>query len=51
MTSIFVFYFCNEVVYPTDHDFILFRVFIFKKIFYINISMKPLKTRTNVLYT
>ena len=51
MTSIFVFYFCSEVVYPPDHDFIFFRVFRFLKIFLINISMKPLKTQTNFLYT
>ena len=29
MTSIFVFYFRTEVVYPTDHVFIFFRIFIF----------------------
>ena len=32
MTSIFVFLFCNEVVYPTDHDFIFYG--IFKNIFH-----------------
>ena len=47
----FRFYFCNNVVYPPDHDFIFFRVFWFKKIFFINISMNPLKTQTNFLYT
>ena len=34
-----------------DHDFIFFRVFRFLQIFFINISMKPLKTQTNSLYT
>ena len=34
----FRFYFCNEVVYHPDHDFMFFRVFRFFKIFYINIS-------------
>ena len=29
----FRFYFCNEVVYPPDRDFIFFRVFRLKKIF------------------
>ena len=47
----FRFYFCNEVVYPPDHDFIFFTVFRFKKIFFINISMNPLKTQTNFLFT
>ena len=47
----FRFYFCNEVVYPIDHDLILFRVFIFFLIFFINISMNLLKTQTNFLYT
>ena len=47
----FRFHFCNEVVYPKDHDFIFFRIFRFLKIFFINISMKPLKTQTNFLYT
>ena len=27
----FRFQFCNEVVYPPDHDFIFFRVFRLKK--------------------
>ena len=27
-------YFCNEVVYPPDQDFIFFSVFRFKKIFF-----------------
>ena len=45
------FHFHNEVVYPLDHDFILFRYFRFKKIFFINISMNPLNTQTNFLYT
>ena len=47
----FCFSFCNEVVYPPDHDYIFFRVFRFLQIFLINISMKPLKTRTYFLYT
>ena len=47
----FRFQFCSEVLYPPDHDFIFFRVFRFLKIFLINISMKPLKTQTNFLYT
>ena len=38
-------------VYPTDHVFIFFRIFIFLKIFLINISMKPEVTQTNYLYT
>ena len=40
----FRFYFCNEVVYPLDHDFIFFRVFRFKKIFlstFLWIRLKP----------
>ena len=32
----FRFQFCNEVVYPTDHDIIFFRVFRFKKMFFSN---------------
>ena len=47
----FRFRFCNEVVYPQDHDFIFFWIFRFKKIFFINISMKLLQTQTNFLYT
>ena len=47
----FRFYFWNEVVYPPDHDFIFFRVFKYKKIFFINISMNPLKTQTNFVFT
>ena len=43
--------FSNEVVCSPDHDFIFFRVFRFKKIFFINISMNPLKTKTIFLYT
>ena len=31
MTSILVFKFCNEVVYPTDQDFIFFILFTFEK--------------------
>ena len=45
----FCFYFCNEVVYLPDHDFIFFRVFRFLEIFFINIPMNPLKTQTNFL--
>ena len=40
----FYFLFCNEVVYPTDNYFISFRGFEFKKIFFINIFMKPKQT-------
>ena len=43
----FRFYFRTEVVYPADHVFIFFRIFIFL----INISMKPGVTQTNYLYT
>ena len=38
-------------MYPTDHVFIFFRIFIFLQIFLINISMKPEVTQTNYLYT
>ena len=41
MTSIFVFLFRTEIVYPTDHVFIFFRIFIVLQIFLINISMNP----------
>ena len=37
MTSIFVFLFCNEVVYPTDHDFIFYGIFIFLKMFFYSL--------------
>ena len=47
----FRFYFCTEVVYPTDHVFIFFSIFILLQIFLINISMKPEETQTNYLYT
>ena len=47
----FRFQYCNEVVYPPDHDFMFFRVFRFKKIYFSNISMNPIKTQTNFLYT
>ena len=47
----FRFYFRTEVVYPTDHVFIFFRIFLFLQIFLINISMKPEVTQTNYLYT
>ena len=40
-------FFCNEVVYPTDRDFIFFWVFRFFKIFFINILMNPTETQTN----
>ena len=46
----FRFYFRTEVVYPTDHVLIFFRIFIFLQIFLINISMKPEETQTNYLY-
>ena len=38
-------------MYPTDHVFIFFRIYIFLKIVLINISMKPEVTQTNYLYT
>ena len=47
----YCFNFRTEVVYPTDHAFIFFRIFIFLLIFLINISMKPEVTQTNYLYT
>ena len=47
----FRFYYCTEVVYPTDHVLIFFRIFIFLQIFLINISIKPEVTQTNYLYT
>ena len=47
----FRFYFRTEVVYPTDHVFIFFRIFIFLQVFLINISMEPEVTQTNYLYT
>ena len=34
MTSIFVFLFFNEVVYPTDYDFIFYGIFTFLKMFF-----------------
>ena len=42
--------FCDEVVYPTDHDFIDFRIFRFKKIFFINIFMNPAKKTKLFVY-
>ena len=47
----FLFKFRTEVVYPTDHVFTFFRIFIFLQIFLINISMKPEVTQTNYLFT
>ena len=38
-------------MYPTDHVFIFFRIFIFLQIILINISMIPEVTQTNYLYT
>ena len=38
-------------MYPTDHVFIFFRIFIFLQIFLINIFMEPEETQTNYLYT
>ena len=38
-------------MYPTDHVFIFFTIFLFLQIFLINISMKPEVTQTNYLYT
>ena len=46
----FRFQFRTEVVCPTDHVFIFFRIFIFLQIFVINISMKPEVTQTNYVY-
>ena len=43
----FRFYFCNEVVYPPDHDFIFFGVFRLKKKIYQHFY----ETQTNFLYT
>ena len=52
MTSIFVFYFVMKyLVYPTDHDFIFYGIFRFKKIFFIHYFMNPTVTQTNFLYT
>ena len=51
MISNYRFNFRTEVVYPTDHVFIFFRICIFLQIFLINISMKPEVTQTNYLYT
>ena len=38
-------------MYPTDHVFIFFRIFIFLQIVLINISRNPEVTQTNYLYT
>ena len=38
-------------MYPTDHFFIFFKIFIFLQIFLINISMNLEVTQTNYLYT
>ena len=43
--------FCNEVVNPTDHDFIFYGIFRFSKIFFIHYFMNSTVTQTNVLYT
>ena len=43
--------FCNEVVYPTDHDFFFYGIFLFKKIFFVHTFMNPTVTQTHVLYT
>ena len=37
-------------MYPTDHVFIFFKIFIFSQIFLINISMNLEVTQTNYLY-
>ena len=47
----FCFLFCNEVVYPADHDFIFYRIFRFFKIFFIHTFKNPTVTQTNFLYT
>ena len=50
MTSIFVFIFVmNKCIHQIM--ILFFSVFRFFKIFFINISMNPLKTQTNFLYT
>ena len=36
-------------MYPTDHVFIFFRIYIFLQISLINISMKPEVTQTNYI--
>ena len=54
MTSILVLNFVmhpTDVLHPTDHDFIFFRVFRFLQIFFIYIYMNPTVTQTNFLYT
>ena len=38
-------------MYPADHVFIFFTIFIFLQIFLNNISMKPEVTQTSYLYT
>ena len=42
----------NEVVYPTDHDFIFifYEIFRFFEIFFIYTFMNPAVTQTNFLY-
>ena len=47
----FRFLFCNEVVYPTDHDFIFYGIFRFFQIFFIHTFMNPTVTQTNFAYT
>ena len=47
----FRFSFFNEVVYSTDHDFIFYVIFRFKKIFFIHYLMNPIETQTNFVYT
>ena len=47
----FRFLFCNEVVYPTDHDFIFYGILRFFKIFFIHYFMNLTVTQTNFLYT
>ena len=54
MTSILVLNFVmhpTDVLHPTDHDFIFFRVLRFLKIVFIYIFMNPTVTKTNFLYT
>ena len=37
--------FCNEVGYPTDHDFIFYGIFRFLNIFFIHTFMNQSVTR------
>ena len=50
MTSLWYFN-LYEAMYPAEHDLIFFKIFRFKKTFFINISKNPEITQTNYLYT